>query len=116
MPLFRVASLNFQLLSCEAVLTLFWIDAYGGGLILPFLDTTSRDQTYGGGRYLFDTVNGSEGFGMYPLDGAKRIRLDFNYAYNPSCAYNSVWVCPLAPVENRLPFAIPAGEQEYYDR
>jgi len=39
--------------------------------------------------------------------------IDFNYAYNPSCAYNPQWHCPLAPPENRLPVAIPAGEQRY---
>jgi len=38
---------------------------------------------------------------------------DFNYAYNPSCAYNDIWVCPLAPAENRLPFAIEAGEKGF---
>jgi uncharacterized protein len=41
--------------------------------------------------------------------------IDFNYAYNPSCAYNSRWVCPLAPAENRLPVPIPAGEQAFTD-
>jgi uncharacterized protein (DUF1684 family) len=45
--------------------------------------------------------------------GWQRIMLDFNYAYNPSCAYNYRWVCPLAPVENRLSIAIPAGEKNF---
>ena len=47
------------------------------------------------------------------LDG--RLVLDFNFAYNPSCAYNPRWVCPLTPRENRLPVAIPVGEQVYTD-
>lgn len=45
-------------------------------------------------------------------EGVKLI-IDFNYAYNPSCAYNPSWHCPLAPMENRLPVKIPAGEKAY---
>ncbi|WP_162908344.1 DUF1684 domain-containing protein, partial [Allorhizocola rhizosphaerae] len=76
-------------------LTLFWIDAYGGGLFLPFRDTTAGTLTYGGGRYLTDTVKGTFGRGVRLL-GPDRVRLDFNYAYNPSCAYSPRWTCPLA--------------------
>nr|MBF6592420.1 DUF1684 domain-containing protein [Ktedonobacterales bacterium] len=45
--------------------------------------------------------------------GGGRIVLDFNYAYNPSCAYDGRWICPLAPNENQLPVAIRAGERAY---
>lgn len=91
-------------------LTLFWLAAYGGGLFLPFRDGTAGRDTYGGGRYLTDTVKGTHGRGVVPLpDG--RLRLDLNYAYNPSCAYDDRWACPLAPPENRLDADIPAGEQ-----
>jgi uncharacterized protein (DUF1684 family) len=44
---------------------------------------------------------------------ADRVRLDFNYAYNPSCAYDAAWQCPLAPYENRVEAEIRAGEQAY---
>ncbi len=88
-------------------LTLFWIDGYGGGLFLPFRDATCGGETYGGGRYLLDTIKGADlGRGE---DG--RLILDFNFAYHPSCAHAPDWICPLAPPENVLPNAVPAGER-----
>jgi uncharacterized protein (DUF1684 family) len=90
-------------------LTVWWIDAYGGGLFVPFRDGTCGRETYGGGRYLTDTVKGTFGRGLTVLDG-DRCRLDFNYAYNPSCAYDDRWACPLAPRENWLDAPIRAGE------
>jgi uncharacterized protein len=92
-------------------LTLFWIRGYGGGLFLPFRDGTAGRETYGGGRYLCDTIKGTYGRGL-AIRGGEAV-LDFNYAYNPSCAYDSRYVCPLAPRENWLPVAVPAGEQVY---
>jgi uncharacterized protein (DUF1684 family) len=89
-------------------LSLFWISGYGGGVFVPFADATSRETTYGGGRYLLDTIKGAD-LGSTP-EG--EIILDFNFAYNPSCAYNPRWTCPLAPPENRLPFAVTAGEMK----
>ncbi|HKE99720.1 MAG TPA: DUF1684 domain-containing protein [Actinomycetes bacterium] len=91
-------------------LTLFWTLGYGGGLFLPFRDATSGHQTYGGGRYLTDTIKGTFGRGLVtnPND---QVTLDFNYAYNPSCAYDPRWACPLAPPENRLSGAVEAGER-----
>jgi uncharacterized protein (DUF1684 family) len=93
-------------------LTLWWIEAYGGGLFLPVRDGTSGRGTYGGGRYLTDTVKGTFGRGLVRL-GPTRLRLDFNYAYNPSCAYDERWACPLAPPENRVSAEIRAGELTY---
>jgi uncharacterized protein (DUF1684 family) len=93
-------------------LSLWWLSAYGGGLFLPLRDGTSGRQTYGGGRYLTDTVKGTYGRGLQVL-GNGRVRLDFNYAYNPSCAYDSRWACPLAPYENRLSEPVLAGELSY---
>jgi uncharacterized protein (DUF1684 family) len=87
-------------------LNLYWIDGYGGGLFLPFGDASNGNQTYGGGRYLYDAIKGADLGG-----GTDQLVLDFNYAYNPSCAYNAIWVCPLSPLENRLPVTIKAGEQ-----
>jgi len=86
-------------------LELFWLDAYGGGLFLPFRDATAGDESYGAGRYLLDTVKGAD-LGAE----AGRLVLDFNFAYNPSCAYDPRWACPLAPPANRLAVAIRAGE------
>jgi uncharacterized protein (DUF1684 family) len=92
-------------------LTLYWIGGYGGGLFLPFGDATNGAAdgrgSFGGGRYLLDTIKGAD-LGE-AVDG--RALLDFNFAYNPSCAYSTRWVCPLAPAENRLPGAVAAGEK-----
>ncbi len=87
-------------------LSLYWLQGYGGGLFLPFKDLTSGSSTYGGGRYLYDTIKGAD-LGA----GPDAITLDFNFAYNPSCAYSPRWICPLAPRENALPFAVEAGER-----
>ncbi len=97
-------------------LTLFWTEGYGGNLFLPFRDATAPDQTYGAGRYLTDAIKGTFGGGLEPPapDGGQLlVTLDFNYAYNPSCAYNSRWACPLAPPENRVTRPIRAGELKF---
>ena len=83
------------------------LDAYGGGLFLPFRDATAGGETYGAGRYLLDTVKGAD---LGTGDGGGLV-LDFNYAYNPSCAYDPRWSCPLAPSENRMQVAVEAGER-----
>jgi uncharacterized protein len=87
-------------------LELYWLEAYGGGVFLPFADATRGKETYGAGRYLLDTVKGSD-LGME----GRRLVLDFNFAYNPSCAYDDEWACPLAPPANRLAVPIHAGER-----
>jgi uncharacterized protein len=99
-------------------LTLFWLKAYGGGLFLPVRDGTAAKtfagpKTYGAGRYLTDTVKGTFGRGVV-IEAPDRVRLDFNYAYNPSCAYDDRWACPLAPLENRVAEPIRAGELAYH--
>lgn len=104
----RFAQVSFELPAGKGTLSLYWIKGYGGGVFLPFRDATGKDLTYGGGRYLLDTIKGAD-FGASTTD----MILDFNYAYNPSCAYNSRWVCPLSPLENRLDFPIPAGEKRW---
>jgi uncharacterized protein len=93
-------------------LTLYWYEAYGGGLFLPFRDGTCGRESYGAGRYLTDTVKGTHGRGV-AVEAGGRVRLDFNYAYNPSCAYDDAFLCPLAPYENRLSAEIRAGERAY---
>jgi uncharacterized protein len=94
-------------------LSLWWLAAYGGGLFLPVRDATCGPSSYGGGRYLTDTVKGTHGRGVVPL-APDRVRLDFNYLYNPSCAYDDQWLCPLAPPENTVPAEIRAGELKYH--
>jgi hypothetical protein len=93
-----------------ATLTLYWIEGYGGGLFLPFRDGTNGTETYGGGRYLYDTIKGAD-LGA----GRRAITLDFNFSYNPSCAYSPRWLCPLSPAENSLPFRVAAGELAFHD-
>ena len=88
-------------------LTLFWIEGYGGGVFLPFTDATSGRESYGGGRYLLDTIKGAD----LGTDASGRTVLDFNFAYNPSCSYSDRYVCPLAPRENRLSARVVAGER-----
>ena len=88
-------------------LTLYWLGGYGGGVFLPFRDATTGAATFGGGRYLLDGIKGAD----LGLDGEGRVILDFNFAYNPSCAYSARWICPLAPPANALPLAVRAGER-----
>lgn len=102
----RFARVVFVLHGRELGLDCYWLQGYGGGLFLPFGDATNGTTTYGGGRYLLDTVKGAD---LGSEDG--RLVLDVNFAYNPSCSYDARWVCPLAPAGNRLPVAVEAGER-----
>ena len=102
----RFAEAHFFMHGEELTLPVYWLDGYGGGIFLPFRDATAGEETYGAGRYLFDTVKGAD-LGSR----GDRLILDFNFAYNPSCAYDPKWVCPLAPPGNRLDVAIRAGER-----
>ncbi|HUP84718.1 MAG TPA: DUF1684 domain-containing protein [Acidimicrobiales bacterium] len=88
-------------------LDVFWLDGYGGGVFLPFKDATNGATTYGGGRYLLDTVKGAD-LGTTPT-GA--LVVDFNFAYHPSCSYSPRWTCPLAPPGNALALPVEAGER-----
>ncbi len=85
----------------------WWIASYGGGLFVPVKDASAGTTTYGGGRYVLDTVKGADLGG----DGARmRIVVDLNFAYNPSCAYDPMWACPLAPAGNTVAVPLPVGE------
>lgn len=88
-------------------LTLYWIEGYGGGVFLPFGDATNGRESFAGGRYLLDTIKSAD----LGRDGEGRLILDFNFAYYPSCAYSEAWVCPLSPIENRLPVPVRGGER-----
>jgi uncharacterized protein (DUF1684 family) len=79
---------------------------YAGGLFVPLRDGTSGTTSYGGGRYLLDTAKGSW------LGGDDRhLVVDLNFAYHPSCRYDSRWTCPLAQPGNTVAFPVEAGER-----
>lgn len=75
-------------------------------MFLPFRDETNGSETYGGGRYLLDTVKGAD-LGHR----ADKVVLDFNFSYHPSCVHDHRWSCPLAPPDNHLAIGIEAGER-----
>jgi uncharacterized protein (DUF1684 family) len=102
----RFAVARFDLLGEPQALECYWLAGYGSGLFVSFRDATSGRETYGAGRYLLDTVKGAD-LGMQ--DG--RLILDLNFAYNPSCAYDPRWVCPLSTPANRLAVPVRAGEK-----
>jgi len=99
-PFERIGSVS---LAPIGSLDVWWLDSYGGGVWFPLRD--ANPDTYGGGRYVLDTVKGAD------LGGVEgRLVVDLNFAYNPSCAYDERWACPLAPEANRTPVAVPVGE------
>ena len=109
----RAGRLEFAFNGQPCTLTVFSLVGYGGGLFLPFRDGTSGTETYGGGRYLFDTVKNTDGLSLELQAGSPEVTIDFNYAYNPSCAYDARWACPLAPRENWLAVPMRAGEKVF---
>jgi uncharacterized protein (DUF1684 family) len=86
------------------------LTSYGGGLFVPVKDASAGQPggTYGAGRYLVDTVKGAD---LGSAGGT--LVLDLNFAYNPSCAYDPDWACPLAQPGNTVPAEIPVGERSY---
>jgi uncharacterized protein (DUF1684 family) len=95
----RVGKIKFQVNDVEAELTVLFNEY---GFFLPFVDSLAGKETYGAGRYLEPH--------KLP-DG--RLLVDFNLAYNPYCAYNDLYSCPLTPWENRLKVPIQAGEKNF---
>jgi uncharacterized protein (DUF1684 family) len=101
-PLHRIGTVT---LGDLGRLDVWWLGGYGGGIFLPLRDGTAGRTTYGGGRYLLDTIKGAD------LGGAgDRLVVDLNFAYHPSCTYDPRWSCPLAPEGNRIPAPVAAGE------
>jgi uncharacterized protein len=93
----RFGQIRFEVEGQPVELTVYK-DAHG--FFLPFVDTLAGRETYGAGRYL------------EPEQTPKgRLQVDFNYSYNPYCAYNEYYSCPLTPFENRLKVPIRAGEK-----
>lgn len=106
----------FELLGAAHVpfagsLDVWRLASYGGGIFVPVKDALAGKPggTYGGGRYLIDTVKGAD-LGIDADDEATLV-LDFNFAYNPSCAYDPAWACPLAQAGNTLAVEVPVGER-----
>ncbi len=95
---------TFNLLGTEQKLTVLKPTFFEGEeyLFLAFYDETSTAETYGGGRYI----------DLDPEPG-NTIKIDFNLAYNPYCAYNTEYRCPLPPKENQITIAVKAGEKKY---
>jgi uncharacterized protein (DUF1684 family) len=96
----RAGTVTFRVDGADATLLAFH---QGDELFIPFRDATSGKDTYGAGRYV-------EAEAL----GGGRYLLDFNRAYNPYCAYNDDWRCPLPPAENWLQVAIRAGEKSFH--
>jgi uncharacterized protein (DUF1684 family) len=105
----QIGTAQFTLRGRSCQLPLYWVTGYGGGLFVPFGDETNGKITFGGGRYLYDTIKGAD-LGASP---GEALLLDFNYAYNPSCAYDDRWQCPLAPAESDLAIPVEAGEYAF---
>ena len=104
----RLGRVRLPLPGGEAAIDLFWMRGYAGGLFLPFGDATNGEETYGAGRYALDTAKGAD-LGGDPAAGM--LVVDLNFAFQPSCAFDPKWACPLAPPSNRLMTRIEAGER-----
>ena len=104
----RIGQVEIPFAAGPRRLGVYWMAGYAGGVFLPFRDATSGDETYAAGRYLLDTAKSAD------LGGDQErgsLILDFNFAFQPSCAFDPKWACPLAPPENRLDIPIRAGER-----
>jgi uncharacterized protein len=86
-------------------LDVWWLASYGGGIFVPVRDIRDDGATFPGGRYVIDTVKGADLGGD---DGF--LVVDLNFAYNPSCAYDPAWACPLPPAGNTIARPLNAGE------
>lgn len=104
----RIGTVTMPFSGGDRSLSLFWMESYAGGLFLPFRDATNGSETYAAGRYVLDTAKSADLGGDH---GRRTLVLDFNFAYQPSCAFDPRWACPLAPPENRLDIPLRAGER-----
>ncbi len=104
----RIGTVHLPLPQRSRTLGLFWMAGYAGGLFLPFRDATNGTSTYGAGRYILDAAKSAD---LGTAEAPEQLILDFNFAFQPSCAFDPQWACPLAPPENRLDVPIEAGER-----
>lgn len=99
----HIGQIHFSVQGKAATLQVY-VPVEGGDYFIPFVDATAPAETYGAGRYL------------EPEDlGGGRLHIDFNLAYNPYCAYNDRWSCPIPPRQNRLSVRIEAGEKIFHE-
>jgi uncharacterized protein len=99
----HMGQIRFNVQGQETLLQVY-VSETAGDYFIPFVDATAPADTYGAGRYL------------EPADlGGGQLHVDFNLAYNPYCAYNDGWSCPLPPRANRIPVRIEAGEKKYHE-
>ena len=97
----HIGQINFVVQKQTAILQVY-VSAGGGDYFIPFVDATAPSETYGAGRYL------------EPEDmGNGNLHVDFNLVYNPYCAYNGRWSCPIPPRQNRIAVRIEAGEKKF---
>jgi uncharacterized protein (DUF1684 family) len=104
----RIGEIRLPFADGEQRLSVFWMTGYAGGLFIPFRDATNGTDTYGAGRYL---VDGAKSHDLGVDEATGDLILDFNFAIQPSCAFDPRWACPLAPPENRLEIEVRAGER-----
>ena len=90
----RIGSVNVPFAAGPRRLELYWMAGYAGGLFLPFRDATNGAETYGAGRYLLDSAKSAD---LGPGREPGSLVLDFNFAFQPSCAFDPKYACPLAP-------------------
>lgn len=100
----KVGQVKFRVDLQEAALQVYEAADHPGSFFVPFVDATAPAETYGAGRYLEpEEIRAGE------------LLVDFNYCYNPYCAYSDRWSCPIPPVENRLKVRIEAGEKKFHE-
>ena len=98
----HVGQIRFTVNGAQAVLQVY-VSVDGGEYFIPCVDATAPAETYGAGRYL------------EPEDlGGGQLRVDFNLAYNPYCAYNDRWSCPIPPRQNHIAVRLEAGEKKFH--
>jgi uncharacterized protein len=104
----RIGTVRVPVPGRDAALPLFWMRGYTGGLFLPLGDATNGAETYGAGRYLLD---GAKSADLGGDAAAGTLVVDINFAFQPSCAFDPQWACPLAPPDSRVATRIEAGER-----
>ncbi|MFC6007665.1 DUF1684 domain-containing protein [Angustibacter luteus] len=108
-PFARLGTVVLPAPEGEVRLDVWRLASYGGGIFLPVKD--AAPDSYGGGRYVLDTIKGSDLGTTRADDGTVTLVVDLNFAYNPSCAYDPEWACPLPQQGNRTAVPLPVGEQ-----
>ncbi|MBI5301954.1 MAG: DUF1684 domain-containing protein [Chloroflexi bacterium] len=99
----KIGQVRFRAGEQEATLQVYETEDNPGSYFVPFVDATAPGESYGAGRYLEPEEHYHN-----------ELVVDFNFCYNPYCAYNASWSCPFPPPENRLSVRIEAGEKKFH--